>query len=172
MAIYALGSDEPTIDDTAFIHPQATIIGSVTIGARSSVWPGAVLRGDYGAIVIGDETSVQDNAVLHTTPEDHTTVGHRVVLGHLIHLEGCIIHDDVLIGNASMVLHRSVVHSGAIVAANSVVLDDTEIPSGALAVGSPVTIKENRVKMEMITTAAASYAERSQHFLRDLRRLD
>lgn len=172
MAIYALGSDEPTIDSSAFIHPDSTIIGSVTIGARSSVWPGAVLRGDYGEIVIGDETSVQDNAVLHTTPDDPTVVGDRVVLGHLIHLEGCLIHDDVLIGNASMVLHRCVVHSGAIVAANSVVLNDTEVPSGALAVGSPAVIKPDRVDPSMIEHAAQAYVERCIRFRDDMRRID
>ncbi len=81
MAIYALGDPEPSIDSTAFVHPDAVIIGSVTIGARSSVWPGAVLRGDGGDIRIGERTSVQDNAVLHTTPEWPTVVGDGCVLG-------------------------------------------------------------------------------------------
>ncbi len=135
MAVYALGELQPTIDATAFVHPEAVIIGDVTIGAQSSIWPGAVLRGDGGGIRIGDRTSVQDNAVLHTTPFWETVVGNDCVLGHLIHLEGCTIEDEVLIGNASMVLHRSVIRSGAIVAANSVVLADVDVPTGALAVG-------------------------------------
>ena len=137
MAVYALEDLEPTIDDSAFVHPDAVIIGSVTIGPQSSVWPGAVLRGDGGEIRIGARTSVQDNAVLHTTPEWPTVVGDGCVLGHLIHLEGCTIEDEVLIGNAAMVLHRSLIRTGAIVAANSVVLNDVEVPSGALAAGSP-----------------------------------
>jgi carbonic anhydrase/acetyltransferase-like protein (isoleucine patch superfamily) len=172
MAIYALGELEPTIHREAFVHPDAVIIGSVTIGANSSVWPGAVLRGDGGEIRIGERTSVQDNAVLHTTPEWPTTVGDGCVLGHLIHLEGCTIEDDVLIGNASMVLHRSVVRTGAIVAANSVVLNDVEVPSGALAAGSPAVIKLDRVDPEFIRSSARHYVERIAQYRTSLRRLD
>lgn len=172
MPIYALGEDEPTISASAYIHPDAVIIGRVTIGAESSVWPGAVLRGDGGSITIGAQTSVQDNAVLHTTPEWPTQVGNGCVLGHLIHLEGCVVEDDCLIGNASMVLHRAVIRTGSIVAANSVVLDDTEVPSGALAVGSPATIKPDRARLEMITDGAQAYLQRQARYRNELRRID
>lgn len=172
MAVYALGDLEPTIATSAFVHPDAVIIGSVTIGPESSIWPGAVLRGDGGYIRIGSRTSVQDNAVLHTTPQWPTVVGDGCVLGHLIHLEGCTIEDDVLVGNAAMVLHRSVVHSGAIVAANSVVLNDVEVPSGALAAGSPAVIKPDRADVELIRNSAAAYVERLAEYRTGLRRLD
>jgi carbonic anhydrase/acetyltransferase-like protein (isoleucine patch superfamily) len=172
MAVYALGDLEPTIHPDAYVHPDATVIGSVTIGAQSSIWPGAVLRGDGGEIRIGRRTSVQDNAVLHTTPQWPTVVGDGCVLGHLIHLEGCTIEDDVLIGNASMVLHRSVVRSGAIVAANSVVLTDIDVPSGALAAGSPAVIKLDRVDVSTIRESARHYVERIEDYRTGLRRLD
>lgn len=172
MAIYALGDQEPTISGEAFVHPQATVIGSVTIGPESSVWPGAVLRGDGGEITVGARTSVQDNAVLHTTPEFPTIVGDDCVLGHLIHLEGCTIEDRVLIGNASMVLHQCVVRSGAIVAANAVLLNETEVPSGALAVGTPAVVKEGRARPEQIDEASAEYVKRAARYRTDLRRLD
>ncbi len=172
MAVYALEDLEPTIASSAFVHPDAVIIGSVTIGPESSVWPGAVLRGDGGDIRIGARTSVQDNAVLHTTPEWPTVVGDGCVLGHLIHLEGCTIEDDVLIGNAAMVLHRSVVRSGAIVAANSVVLNDVDVPSGALAAGSPAVIKPGRADLTLIQRSAAAYVERIVGYRTGLRRLD
>lgn len=172
MAVYALGELEPTIDPSAFVHPDAVIIGSVTIGPQSSIWPGAVLRGDGGDIRVGARTSVQDNAVLHTTPDWPTVVGDGCVLGHLIHLEGCTIEDDVLIGNAAMVLHRSVIHSGAIVAANSVVLNDVDVPSGALAAGSPAVIKLDRANVEMIRDSAAAYVDRLAQYRTGLRRLD
>ncbi len=172
MAVYALGDLEPTIHHDAFVHPDAVIIGSVSIGAHSSVWPGAVLRGDGGDIWIGERTSVQDNAVIHTTPEWPTRVGDGCVLGHLIHLEGCTIENDVLIGNAAMVLHRSVIHSGAIVAANSVVLDDVDVPTGALAAGSPAVIKLDRVNPDYIRTSARDYVERIEQYRTSLRRLD
>jgi carbonic anhydrase/acetyltransferase-like protein (isoleucine patch superfamily) len=172
MAVYALGEAVPDIDPSAFVHPDAVVIGAVVIGARSSVWPGAVLRGDGGTITIGARTSVQDNAVLHTTPNWPTVVGDGCVLGHLIHLEGCTIHDDVLIGNGAMVLHRSVVHSGAIVAANSVVLDDVEVPSGALAAGSPAQIKPDRARLDLIRSSAAAYVDRLEAYRTGLRRVD
>lgn len=172
MPIYALGDQEPTIDGTAFIHPDAVVIGSVTIGARSSVWPGAVLRGDDGEIVVGAETSIQDGSVVHTTPTIPTRVGDRCVVGHIVHLEACTIHDDVLVGNGSIVLHEVVVESWAIVAANSVVLNGTHVPSGAIAVGSPATIKEGRAKRDLIAFSAEAYVQRADRFRRDLRRLD
>ena len=171
MPIYALGDQEPVIDGTAYVHPDAVIIGSVVIGARSSVWPCAVLRGDEGEIRIGAETSVQDGSVLHTTPTVATVVGDRCVIGHIVHLEGCHVHDDVLIGNGSIVLHRVEVESWSIVAANSVVLNDTRVPSGAIAAGSPVTIREGRARREIITEGVRAYVERTERFRTDLRRI-
>lgn len=172
MPIYALGRQEPDIAGDAFIHPDAVIIGSVTIGSESSVWPCAVLRGDEGEIRIGDQTSVQDGSVLHTTPDIPTLVGDRCVIGHIVHLEACTIEDDVLVGNGSIVLHRAVARSWSIVAANSVVLDGTEIPSGAIAAGSPAVIKPDRAKPELIRSGVAAYIERARRFRTDLRRLD
>jgi carbonic anhydrase/acetyltransferase-like protein (isoleucine patch superfamily) len=172
VAIYALGDQQPTISSEAFVHPDATIIGSVTIGAQSSIWPGAVLRGDGGEIVIGDRTSVQDNAVIHTIPFWSTTVGNDCVLGHLIHLEGCTIEDRVLIGNSSMVLHRCVIRTGSIVAANAVVLNGMEVPTGAIAVGTPATIKEGRARPKEIELASQEYVRRAQQYRTELRRLD
>lgn len=172
MAVYALDDLVPSIDPRAFVHPDAVIIGDVSIGADSSVWPGAVLRGDGGQIRIGSRTSVQDNAVLHTTPQWPTVVGDGCVLGHLVHLEGCTIEDDVLIGNAAMVLHRCIVRRGAVVAANSVVLNDVEVPSGALAAGSPAQIKPSRADLDLIRNSAAAYVERIESYRTGLRRLD
>ncbi len=172
MALYALGELAPTISSDAFVHPDCVIIGDVRIGANASVWPGAVLRGDGGHIVIGDGTSVQDNAVLHTTPEWPTVVGRDCVLGHGVHLEGCTLEDEVLIGNHAQVLHRAIIHSGAVVAANSVVLPDLDVPSGALAVGSPAEIKHGRARMDDIRHGAASYRARIEVYRTGLRRLD
>ena len=97
MAIYALGDLEPRVDPTAYVHPDATVIGDVTLGPGTTVWPQAVLRGDYGIIHVGARTSVQDGAVLHTTPQTPTIVGDDVVIGHLAHLECCTVHDGALI---------------------------------------------------------------------------
>lgn len=172
MPIYALGQQEPEIAGDAFVHPDAVVIGSVTIGSESSVWPCAVLRGDEGEIRVGDQTSVQDGSVLHTTPDIPTIVGSRCVIGHIVHLEACTIEDDVLVGNGSIVLHRAVARSWSIVAANSVVLDGTEIPSGAIAAGSPAVIKPDRAKPELIQMGVQAYIERAKRFRTDLRRID
>ena len=148
------------------------IIGDVTIGELASIWPGAVLRADDGFIRIGARTSIQDNSVLHTTPMWPTVVGDGCTIGHIVHLEGCTVEDGCLIGNGSIVLHRSVVHTGAIVAANSVVLNDTVVPAGSLAVGSPATIKEGRANAALIAQAEQSYVQRARTYPALLRRLD
>lgn len=172
MPIYALGDQEPSVATDAFVHPDSVIIGSVTIGSESSIWPGAVLRGDEGEIHIGAQTSVQDNSVLHTTPEFPTIVGDRCVVGHIVHLEACTIRDDALIGNGAIVLHEAIVDSWSIVAANSVVLNGTHVPSGAIAMGSPVTIREGKARRDLIAESAEAYVERARRFRSDLRRLD
>ncbi len=171
MPIYALGDQVPDIHPDAYVHPDAVIIGSVTIGAQSSIWPGAVLRGDDGFITIGERTSIQDNSVLHTTVEHPTVVGDDCVVGHIVHLEGCTIESGCLVGNGSIVLHRAIVRTGAIVAANAVVLNDTEVPSGAIAVGAPAVIKEGRAKQQMITGGVASYVGRTARYRDQLRRI-
>ena len=172
MPIYALGESVPVIHSSAYVHPDAVIIGSVTVGAQSSVWPGAVLRGDDGVIVIGERTSIQDGTVVHTTPVDHTTVGNDCVIGHVVHLEGCIIRDGAQVSSGAIVLHRAVVETGAIVAANAVVLNDMTVPSGALAVGAPAVIKEGRARPADIELAVRAYIHKGQRFGRELRRLD
>lgn len=172
VAIYALGTQVPRIHPDAYVHSDAVVIGDVTIGAGSSVWPSAVIRGDDGHIVIGERTSIQDGSVLHTTAATPTSVGNDCVIGHLVHLEGCTIEDECLIGVGSIVLHRVIVRSGAVVAANAVVLNDMEVPSGALAVGTPAVIKPGKARVEDTRYGARSYVERSARFRADLRRLD
>jgi carbonic anhydrase/acetyltransferase-like protein (isoleucine patch superfamily) len=171
MPIYALGELVPKIDAEAFVHPDAVIIGDVTIGPESSIWPAAVLRGDGGSITIGSRTSIQDGSVIHTTPETPTLVGDECVIGHLVHLEGCRIEPNALIGSGSVVLHNAVVSSWSIVGANSVLLDNTFVPSGALAVGSPATIKEGRARPGDIAVAVENYVRNCHQFRQALRRL-
>jgi len=169
--IYALGEQVPDIHPDAFVHPDAVVIGSVRIGADSSVWPGAVLRGDDGRIEIGARTSIQDNCVLHTTPEHPTVVGDDCVIGHIVHLEGCTIESGALVGNGSIVLHRVVVRTGAVVAANAVVLNDTEVPSGAIAVGIPATIKAGRARPGDVSHGVESYLAKSRRYRETMRRI-
>ena len=150
MPIYRLGDLVPTIHPEAYVHPDAVVIGDVTIGSESTVWPGAVLRGDYGTIVIGDRSSVQDGSVIHAGPGFPTVVGDGCVIGHLTHLEGCTLEDDSLAGSGSVVLHHAVVGSGATVGANAVVPNRMVVPPGALAVGVPAQIRPDRSSLELI----------------------
>ena len=106
------------------------VIGSVTIGAESTIWPGAVLRGDDGEIFVGARTSIQDGTVLHTTALLPTTVGDGCVIGHMVHLEGCTIEDGALVGNGSVVLHGAIVRTGGLVGSNAVVPNGMEVPAG------------------------------------------
>jgi carbonic anhydrase/acetyltransferase-like protein (isoleucine patch superfamily) len=172
MPVYALGDRVPDIDATSYVHPDAVVIGSVVLGPESSVWPGAVLRGDDGYIRIGARTSVQDGSVLHCTAELDTVVGDECVIGHIVHLEGCIVEDAALVGNGAVVLHRAVVRSGALVGSNAVVPNGMEVPPGAMALGVPAKIREGAVPPGAIEEPMRSYVERAARFRASLRRLD
>jgi len=139
--IYALDDQVPAIDPEAFVHPDAVIIGNVQLGAGSSVWPGAVLRGDHGLIRVGEATSIQDGTIIHTTRQWPTVIGAGCVVGHRAHLEGCVVEDGCLIGSGSLVLNRARVEAGAVVAAAALIREDMVVPAGALAVGVPASIR-------------------------------
>ena len=171
MAIYSIGDLVPEIHETAFVHPDATVIGRVVLGPRSSVWPQAVVRGDYGSIVIGEASNVQDGAVIHATSDLDTVIGSSVVIGHLAHLEGCTVRDRALIGVGSTVLHRAVIEEGATVGAGAVVTNDMVVPAAALAVGVPASIKPDRSNPELIGAMAAVYVHNTERYLTGLRKI-
>jgi carbonic anhydrase/acetyltransferase-like protein (isoleucine patch superfamily) len=171
MAIFALGELAPTIDPDAFVHPDAVVIGDVTVGPESTVWPSAVLRGDYGSIVIGARTSVQDGSVLHAGPGFPTTVGSGCVIGHLVHLEGCTLEDECLVGSNAVVLHHARVGHGATVGAGALVPRLLQVPAGALALGVPAAITPGRSNLDGIRVAAAEYVRNGRRYAQDLRRL-
>jgi carbonic anhydrase/acetyltransferase-like protein (isoleucine patch superfamily) len=173
VAVYALGEAVPDIHPTAFVHPDATVIGAVTIGAESTVWPQAVLRGDYGRIIVGARTSIQDGTVVHVPGGvQHTVIGDDCVVGHLAHLEGCTVEDQCLIGSGSVVLHRVVVGRGAIVGANAVVTNDTIVPAGAMALGVPARIKEGAAPEGHTEIPVAVYVTNGRRYAQELRRVD
>lgn len=172
MAIYALGDSVPTIHPDAFVHPDATVIGNVTIGAESTIWPQAVLRGDYGRIEIGARTSIQDGTVVHCTAQHPTLVGDDCVVGHLAHLECCIVEHGALVGTNSVVLHRAIVRTGALVGASAVVPNDMEVPQGAIALGVPAKLRLDAVEPGMIADLAKGYVTNGRRFRAELRRLD
>jgi carbonic anhydrase/acetyltransferase-like protein (isoleucine patch superfamily) len=172
MAIYRLDDLVPHIDPEAYIHPDAVIIGDVTIGSESTVWPHAVLRGDYGTITVGARSSVQDGTVIHAGPGFPTTVGDGCVIGHLAHLEGCTVENDSLVGSGSVVLHHAVVGAGATVGANAVVPNNMVIPPDALALGVPATVLPDRSNRMVIEIAASEYVSNGHRYRRTLTRID
>ena len=172
MPVYALGDRVPTIHPDAYVHPDAVVIGSVEIGAESTVWPQAVLRGDYGTIRIAERTSIQDGTVIHATAVLDTVVGSDCTVGHLAHLEGCTVEDFCLIGSNSVVLHRAVIRSGALVGAGAVVSNDTEVPARAMALGIPAKIRPDAVDPAALTHGRDIYVENGRRYREELRRID
>jgi carbonic anhydrase/acetyltransferase-like protein (isoleucine patch superfamily) len=170
--IYELDGWTPRIDAEAYVHPDAVVIGDVTIGAESSVWPQAVLRGDYGTITVGAGTSIQDGTVIHAGPGFPTVIGDRCVIGHITHLEGCTLEDESLAGSGSVVLHHAVISTGATVGANAVVPNNMVVPPGALALGVPAKIFEGRSDVPMIRLSADQYLMNAKRYREGLRRVD
>jgi carbonic anhydrase/acetyltransferase-like protein (isoleucine patch superfamily) len=172
MAIYQLGDLVPTIDPDAYVHPEAVVIGDVLLGPDTTVWPSAVLRGDFGTITVGARTSIQDGTVIHAGPGFPTVVGDGCVIGHLAHLEGCVLEDECLVGSGSVVLHHALIRHGATVGANAVVPNNMEVPAGALAVGVPAVVRPGKSSLVMIQISGAEYVENGRRYRRMLTRLD
>lgn len=171
MPIYALGDRVPQIDPSAFVHPDAVLIGDVRIGPESSVWPMAVLRGDIGAIIVGAQSSIQDGSVIHCTGELDTVIGDRCTIGHGVHLEGCRIEDDSLVGSGSVVLHRVVVGPHALVGAGALVPNGRRVPPHARALGVPARIQEGTVGDDDFEPNVRNYVRNVHRYTEELRRL-
>lgn len=158
----------PQADASAFIHPAAVLIGEVSIGAESSIWPAAVLRGDDGPILIGAQTSIQDGSVIHATEgQSHTTVGSRVTVGHKVLLHGCTIGDDCLIGMGSILLDNAVVEPWAFVAAGTLVPPGKVVRSGTMVMGNPMRVVRTLTEKdrEWIVHSWTSYVRRGREYL-------
>lgn len=160
--LQSVGGHSPTVAGSAWVHEGAWVIGDVRLGERVSVWPTAVLRGDMGPIVIGDDSNVQDGAVLHdTTDWSETHVGCRVTIGHRAILHGCIVEDDSLIGMGAIVMDNVRVGKGSLVAAGSVVPPNKVIPPGHLWMGHRVARPVGPRELEMIDFAWKSYRDKT-----------
>ena len=157
----------PKVDKTAFVAPNATLIGDVEIGANCGIWFGAVLRGDGPGIRIGDNSNIQDGVVIHIAARGlGTTVGRNVTVGHLALLHACEVQDDSFIGMHSTVLDEAVVETGAMVAAGAVVTPRKIVRKGELWAGNPaVKLRDITEKdLEMFRRSAENYVKLAQAY--------
>jgi carbonic anhydrase/acetyltransferase-like protein (isoleucine patch superfamily) len=152
----------PQIADDVFVAPNAVIIGDVEIGPGSSVWFGAVLRGDIGPIRIGRRTNLQDNVVVHLDRDAPTTIGDDVTIGHGAIVHGTTIGNETQVGMGAVVLSRSRIGEGSLIAAGAVVLEDAEVPPGSVVMGVPAKIKRDVTPEERaaLLQRAAVYEQR------------
>ena len=158
----------PVVASDAFVAETAVLIGDVRIGRRSSIWYGTVLRGDVHDIQVGDDTSIQDNAVVHVTSGRHpTAIGSRVTVGHSAVLHGCTIDDDCIVGMAAVVMDRARIGRFCIVGAGALVTPDTVVEEGHLVVGSPARVKRalSEEERRWIQSSAEHYVELARSYL-------
>ncbi|MGB0371134.1 MAG: gamma carbonic anhydrase family protein [Opitutales bacterium] len=130
-------SQDPQIDPTAFAHPNATLIGAVTMEAKSSVWPGVVVRADINPIHIGEGSNVQDGSVLHLSDDYGVQIGNYVTIGHMAMIHACTIEDECLIGMHATVLDGAVIGKNSIVGAGALVTKGKAFEPGSMILGSP-----------------------------------
>ncbi len=136
-----LGEHAPQIDDSAWVAPNATVIGRVRLDAQVGIWYSAVLRGDLEDIGVGERTNIQDGCVLHADPGFPLTVGAGVSVGHNAILHGCTIGDDVLVGMGATVLNGAVIGEGSLIAANALIPEGAQIPPRSLVAGVPGKVR-------------------------------
>lgn len=137
MAIYEFEGRKPRIGKTSFVYPEATIIGDVTIGEGCYIGPGAVIRGDYGKITIGDRTAVEENCTLHARPGEVLTIGSDVTIGHAAVIHNCTLDDFCVIGMGSIVSDYAKVGTWAVVGEGAVVKNKSVVEPGQIVVGIP-----------------------------------
>ena len=153
-----------SIDPTAFVHPEALVCGDVTLGARVSIWPTAVLRGDTDRIIVGEESNVQDGTVVHVDRGVPTTIGRRVAIGHRAIVHGATIDDDCLIAMGAILLNGVQIGSGSIIGAGAVCREGMRIPPNSLVLGVPgrVVRETTDAERERIVRTVQSYLELQQ----------
>ncbi len=140
MPVYGFEGRIPKIHTSVFVADTASVIGDVVIGEGSSVWPGAVVRGDFSNITIGEYTNVQDNIVIHTTPSNPTKIGNYVTMGHGAIIQSASVEDNCLIGMRAIILDHSRIGKNSVIGAGAVVLENTEVPPNSVVVGIPAKI--------------------------------
>src|SRR5690625_1540619 len=170
--IYRLGERAvERIGEPHFIADNATLVGSVVLKPNTSTWFNAVIRADNDTIIIGEESNVQDGAVLHTDPGYTLELGRGVTVGHKAMLHGCTIGDYSLVGINAVILNGAKIGKYCLIGANALIPEGAEIPDGSLVLGSPGRVRRelNDGEKRMLEAGAAHYVENARHYLQSLR---
>ena len=170
MPIYNLGALSPQIDPQSWIAPNATVIGQVYLAKNVSIWWNCTLRGDTDKLIVGENTNIQDNSVLHTDPGLELVIGRDVTVGHRVILHGCTIGDGTLIGMGSTLLNRSVIGKHCLIGANTLIPEGKIIPDRSLVVGLPGRIVRQLTDEEVADLAGSAerYVQNWQRYQREL----
>lgn len=174
MAVYALDGIAPKMADDAWVADSASVIGNVDMAAGSSVWFGAVVRGDNETIVIGKNSNIQDNSVLHSDPGSPLKIGEGVTVGHRVMIHGCTIGNNTLIGIGATILNNAVIGDNCIIGAHALITEGKVIPDGSMVMGAPgKVVKElGPSHIAMLQGGAVVYVKNAQRFKAGLKRLD
>ena len=170
MPLYSLGDLAPRLGEGAWVAPSADLIGDVRLGARASVWFGAVLRGDNTPLILGDDTNFQDGSIGHSDADFPLTIGARVTVGHQAILHGCTVADDCLIGMGARLLNGATVEPECIIGAGALITEGKHFGSGSLIVGAPARVVREITDQErqLLRASAAHYAEKAARYAAEL----
>jgi carbonic anhydrase/acetyltransferase-like protein (isoleucine patch superfamily) len=170
MSVYRLGKDVPELAASAYVAPNAAVIGKVILAERATVWFGATLRGDNETISIGAGSNVQDSAVMHTDPGFPLTVGADVSIGHQAMMHGCTIGEGTLIGIQAIVMNGAVIGNGCLVGAGALITERKVFADGSLIIGAPAKVVRqlSAEERENLLKVAANYAERGAFYRNNL----
>jgi len=169
--LYPYNGIKPSISKSSFVAPSADIIGDVTIGNQCSVWFNVTIRGDVNEIRIGNQTSIQDNTVIHVARKGQGTyIGDRVTVGHATILHACTVEDDVVVGNGSCIMDDCYIEKGAIVAANALVPPGKRVKSGEVWAGNPAKkLRDVRAaEIEFFKENMLDYCKLAQEYIDEL----
>lgn len=167
MSVYRLNGLAPTLPDEGeyWIAPTAVVVGNVILKKNSSIWFGAVLRGDNDPIQVGENSNVQDNSVLHTDPGEPLTIGDGVTVGHMVMMHGCTVGDNSLIGIGAIVLARAKIGRSCLIGAGALITEGKEIPDFSVVMGAP-----GRVVRTLTLEQADGLAAGAMHYVENWKR--
>jgi carbonic anhydrase/acetyltransferase-like protein (isoleucine patch superfamily) len=173
MALYALDDIKPQVAESAWVAEDAQVIGGVSLAADSSIWFGVVVRGDSGAISVGEGSNIQDNSVLHADEGVPLTIGKHVTVGHQVMLHGCTIGDESLIGIGAIILNNAKIGRNCLVGAGALVTEGKEFPDGSMIIGSPAkAVRQlSPEQIEGLRRSAQHYIANARRFRAGLRKI-